>query len=441
MAGTRKTAATSKTGPKALASKIAIPSTLAVLALVVCIGLAGIVIVADDTSPRLGKSKPQGTAKALSVRGGVSNAYLRLDLSYLPVDTVGEQLSVGWLRLWISKVKRGGTFSLYPVLEPWDEETLTGMNPPLLGDALVMSRPITKADSKSYMMLDVSTIVRDWLDGVIPNHGLALVPDDGATSFAIDSKETKRAGHEPHLELMLNAGYGLQGPTGPIGPVGSQGNQGVAGPAGPQGFPGPAGPTGAMGIQGLAGLDGAAGAQGTQGTAGAVGSQGIPGSTGAQGIQGVAGSAGGAGPMGPAGAQGLAGAVGPTGPAGSLPQLHYAEDVTLSVTDLSSWQEKLKLTTNSLPAGDYWVQWYTEVHPTSSSSRAMIRVQVDDSITLTTANTSDFRDFTPSAGFAMVTLGAGVHTVDLDWRDQDGGRVAEIRNVRVSLWQLPGFGP
>jgi len=105
-------------------------------------------------------------------------------------------------------------------------------------------------------------MVKNWLDGVLPNNGVALLPSAGsAINVFFDSKEATATSHPAQLLIFLQN----QGPVGPIGPQGPQGSQGPAGPQGPPGNSGATGPAGPAGPQGATGLAGPQGPQGPQG--------------------------------------------------------------------------------------------------------------------------------------------------------------------------------
>ena len=157
------------------------------------------------------------------------------------------------LRLWIRSVAKAGTLDVYRVAGPWNEDAITATNAPGLGASRAVGIAVGLADKLGYVSLDVSTVVKDWLDGVLPNHGLAIVAGAGSISAIFDSKEDTGTAHKPRLEITLE------------GPEGAQGPQGVTGAAGPQG---PGGPQGLRGEQGAAGTQGAPGAPGPSGPQG-----------------------------------------------------------------------------------------------------------------------------------------------------------------------------
>src|SRR5262249_4102023 len=60
----------------------------------------------------------------------------------------------------------------------------------------------------TFITIDVTRAVRDWVDGVTANEGLAIVPGAGAVMVHFDSKESRTASHEPRLEIALAGGGG-----------------------------------------------------------------------------------------------------------------------------------------------------------------------------------------------------------------------------------------
>lgn len=123
-------------------------------------------------------------------------------------------------------------------------------------------------------------------------------------------------------------------------------------------------------------------------------------------------------------------------------QYTYGESLGDSTTTSATYIQKLKVTTASLPAGDYLVSWAYEWNLNSTFNSFAARVQVDDSTTLaeqvTEPKDSAATQFIPSAGTAQVTLTAATHDIDIDFR-RDGGffpPTATIRRARVALWRV-----
>jgi hypothetical protein len=257
-----------------------------------------------DASVKIGSPQKKGSAQHISVRDNLSpsqaglheRGYLRLGLESVPVGLSAQHVGSATLRLWVNGVVSPGTFDVLLVDAPWIEASVEGLNAPALAATVASGIAITKADAGTYLCIDVTSAVQAWVGGM-PNHGLCLVPANGAY-FRVDSKENKLTSHAPSLEIVVSAA-GLVGPLGPVGPVGPQGAPGPQGPQGPVGPQGADGPQGATGPQGADGPQGPLGPQGPVGPQGADGPQGVPGPQGADGPQGPQG------PVGPQGAPGV----------------------------------------------------------------------------------------------------------------------------------------
>ena len=288
-------------------------------------------------------SKVNSTANYLGV-SAVSRSYLSFNFSSLPPGITGNQILKATLRLYVNKVSKSGTFSIYSAPRSWSESKLCFTNAPSIGSSLeAVGQPVPVAYNQ--VLVDITALTRDWVDGVETNNGIILTTTNADFTFV--GKQCSAYSIPPTLEITL-ASVGPQGPQGPIG---------MTGPQGPQGGQGPAGSNGAVGPQGAMGITGPQGAPGPVGAQGPVGSNGVNGNTlitsetnpvpsdgqigdylintnthmiygpkstngwgvgvsiiGPQGQQGPAGTNGATGPQGP---QGLKGDTGLTGPAGA----------------------------------------------------------------------------------------------------------------------------
>jgi hypothetical protein len=181
--------------------------------------------------------------------------YLKFDLSTLPgcpsACPRGSAIAKANLRLYINKVNHPGTFSVVSIApsgSSWTENTITYNNsasiaPPHLSEAANV--PVVQ---NQFVIIEVTNLIQDWLNGTILNNGLALVPDGSLIYAELDSKEGGATSHEPVLEIELVSGSGGSGGnTGPTGPQGPTGVTGPTGPTGPIGATGPTGPTGQLG--------------------------------------------------------------------------------------------------------------------------------------------------------------------------------------------------
>src|SRR5262249_38366237 len=74
-----------------------------------------------------------GSAPTLLVQGPGPSAgatYVRFDLTPLPAGTRGADVARAVLRLWVSRVVRGGLLDIHSAHGSWNEETLTAANAP-----------------------------------------------------------------------------------------------------------------------------------------------------------------------------------------------------------------------------------------------------------------------------------------------------------------------
>jgi len=105
-------------------------------------------------------------------------------------------------------------------------------------------------------------------------------------------------------------------------------------------------------------------------------------------------------------------------------------------TTSTDWQQKLRLTITDIPDGTYVVQWYCELRHSNNvaNERAEMRVEVND-MTEIGYSMWPYNIFEDAGGFAVNTLSAGSYTIDLDFRQQNGG-TAYIRRARLLLWRI-----
>lgn len=102
-----------------------------------------------------------------------------------------------------------------------------------------------------------------------------------------------------------------------------------------------------------------------------------------------------------------------------------------------SGNEKLKLTTPSLPAGDYLIGWSMELANSNKDKCTMARVHLDDTTVLgeqCKPKTQSNNEYVGWSGFKVVTLTAAVHTIDIDYKAVSD--TAYIRRARLEIWRV-----
>ncbi len=199
--------------------------------------------------------------------------FLQFDLTDLPAGVGSSDVERANVKIYVANLTTPGSFQICPVTSAWSEGTITHNNAPGFNCAIASANgSVGSGDRQHYITVDVTSIVKYWLDNPGSNYGVALTSTSSA-NFAIDSKEGPD-GRDAKLDVSL-FDTGAQGPAGPAGPQGPQGPQGPAGADGATGAQGPIGPTGPQGPQGPAGADGTTGPQGPTGATGPQGPSGF----------------------------------------------------------------------------------------------------------------------------------------------------------------------
>lgn len=119
----------------------------------------------------------------------------------------------------------------------------------------------------------------------------------------------------------------------------------------------------------------------------------------------------------------------------------FASSEGTSSTSSTSFQQKLRLTTPSIPAGSYRIGFYYEWRCDSISQSFEGRVQVDNSITIHSAHIEakedDSDESIPESGFTVLSLGTGTHTIDIDYRRENSGSpTVFIKAARLEIWRV-----
>jgi len=116
----------------------------------------------------------------------------------------------------------------------------------------------------------------------------------------------------------------------------------------------------------------------------------------------------------------------------------YAEDDIQSSTTSKPYQQKLSLTTLSLPADNYLIMWNYEWQYKHGNFKFKARVQVDNSDTIMEQceEPTDKHSWCPTSGFKQMTLSSGIHYIDLDYCSSKSGKEAKIRRARLELWRV-----
>src|SRR5205809_202426 len=148
--------------------RIARPFQAAVVGAGVSPAGAALATLTDDAHTS-GAQRAQnfGSAPSLLLQGpgaAPTRVYLRFDLSTLPAGTRGSDVGRALLRLWVSGVTKGGMFDVHTVKGGWTEGAITGANAPPPGRDEIIGVPVTPRDRNTFVLVDLTDLVRDWLD-------------------------------------------------------------------------------------------------------------------------------------------------------------------------------------------------------------------------------------------------------------------------------------
>jgi hypothetical protein len=153
-----------------------------------------------------------GNANALMLSTS-RQVYLRFDLSALPANLTGTNISKAVLRLWPNNVRGTGAFRIHEVTDSWTEDTITAKSPPAIDNAPEVDN-IPQGTVKKWISIDVTTLVQDWVNGTRINNGLSLKTDSVGLNLWFDSKENPTTSHQPQIEVVLVS----------VGPKGEKGD-------------------------------------------------------------------------------------------------------------------------------------------------------------------------------------------------------------------------
>jgi hypothetical protein len=199
--------------------------------------------ITSVSAPLIGQAPPSADTFAYSASAKANYAgypqlvvtqgattFIQFNLGSVPANAT---VSKATLRLYVDAVSKTGAFDVYEVNTPWTENSLNFTNAPTPGLSATGTHPVTisSANANQFVLVDITSLVQEWVNGSLANNGIALKLTSAAGTFSFDSKESLMTSHEPELEITL-AETGTPGPQGPQGPAGAQG------PPGPQGVSG-----------------------------------------------------------------------------------------------------------------------------------------------------------------------------------------------------------
>jgi hypothetical protein len=172
---------------------------------------------ADSSKPtaNFGAGTTLGVANTAT---SIQTSYIQFDLSSIPAGYTSANIAKASLKLYVNSVA-AGSFNVDYIIGSWSEKTLTHNNAPALGNTIVSGVALATSNKNSYLVIDITSALAAWLDGVQANDGIALVANSPLLA-TFDSKENTAQSHPPELDVVFNgaitgvntaAGSGLTG--------------------------------------------------------------------------------------------------------------------------------------------------------------------------------------------------------------------------------------
>jgi len=115
----------------------------------------------------------------------------------------------------------------------------------------------------------------------------------------------------------------------------------------------------------------------------------------------------------------------------------YEKSEAESTTTSETFQNKVTLTTPSLPAGDYRLSWTAQITNDSGDKPVEVQITLDSNQIDFTFYAPKFEDeFFKVTGFCTETLLAGSSVLEMDFRATDEGGTAKIKGARLELFRV-----
>jgi hypothetical protein len=127
-----------------------------------------------------------GAKTLLDVESASQTAYIRFDLSSIPADYSGANITKATLKLYVNSVASAGNFNVDYVNGTWAENTITADLAPALGTTIAASVPLTAADKNQYILIDVIVAVQAWLSGTANSRGRQVQLDGTKNAHVVD---------------------------------------------------------------------------------------------------------------------------------------------------------------------------------------------------------------------------------------------------------------
>jgi len=142
-----------------------------------------------------------GSAATLNVGGApAAETLVQFDLSGLPAGTPAAAISSAALQIFVHAVGNAGTVNVSLANGSWTESGVSGNNSPVPGAAVASGIIVPPANS--WLSIDVTAAVRNWLSGTA-NNGFIVSAASPGVIVQFDSKESTTTSHAAQLAVYL----------------------------------------------------------------------------------------------------------------------------------------------------------------------------------------------------------------------------------------------
>lgn len=138
----------------------------------------------------------------------IDRCYLQFDLGTLPTDAVIVAASLKLYQYYTPNVVLEDHFvDLHRVTNDWEEDTITWNNQPSF-NPIAESTSFNDSDTYTWLSWDITSLLQDWLDGALPNHGVVLKGTDESSDHTrclyISSEFPGNLSQHPKLEITYS---------------------------------------------------------------------------------------------------------------------------------------------------------------------------------------------------------------------------------------------
>jgi hypothetical protein len=127
-------------------------------------------------------------------------AYMKFDLSHISQGTIVRKAT---LRLWIYDVKDPGLVEFYTVQGTWHEDSLTYNTQDGLSLLPRFSRYFENHPDQTYVDIDVTSLVQEWVNGSIPNDGISMKAPDTSVPVRVEFHSKEALTNPSYLQIDL----------------------------------------------------------------------------------------------------------------------------------------------------------------------------------------------------------------------------------------------